>query len=115
MANLQPADYITITMARNIQEAERVFHAVASPMPVVAVQPAKQVHDKQAVYSNSPGGVDAIPEQYSLYSTSDAGLKEKEVADFALADIVDLSARGALDVAFLSGAQIARYGRLTLS
>lgn len=115
MANLQPADYITVAMARYIQDGERVFHGVASPMPAVAVQLAKQLHAKQAVYLNIPGGIDAIPEHYSLYSTADAGLKEKAVAEFALADIFDLSARGALDVAFLSGAQIDGYGQLNLS
>src|SRR5699024_12880624 len=101
MANLQPADYITVAMARYIQDGERVFHGVASPMPAVAVQLAKELRAKQAVYLNIPGGIDAIPEHYSLYSTADAGLKEKAVAEFALADILDRSGRGALDGASL--------------
>lgn len=115
MANLQPADYMTVAMARVINDGECVFHGVASPMPAVAIQLAKHLHAKQAVYLNISSGVDTVPSNYSLYSTADAGLKEKTITEFTLADIFDLSARGALDVAFLSGAQIDGYGRLNLS
>src|SRR5690606_14554372 len=72
-------------------------------------------HAKEAVYLSIPGGVDAEPSIFSNYSTADPGLREGSVSDFPLSDIFDLSARGALDVAFLSGAQIDGYGRLNLS
>ena len=42
-------------------------------------------------------------------------LREGAIVDFPLSDIFDLSARGGLDVAFLSGAQIDGQGRLNLS
>ncbi len=115
MSNLQAADYITVSMARLIQDGERVFHGVASPMPAVAVQLAKKLHAKKAVYLSIPGGVDAEPSSFSSYSSADPVLREGSVSDFPLSDIFDLSARGALDVAFLSGAQIDGYGRLNLS
>lgn len=112
---LKEADYITVAMARAIQDEERVFHGVASPMPAVAIQLAKQLHAKHAVYVNIPGGVDSTPKSYSNFTTCDASLTEGSIVSFGLADIFDLSARGALDVAFLSGAQIDEYGRLNLS
>jgi len=115
MSNLQTADYITVAMARLINDGERVFHGVASPMPAVAVQLAKRLHAKNAVYLSIPGGVDATPTDYSGVSTADASLREGAVAEFSLSDIFDLSARGGLDVAFLSGAQIDGQGRLNLS
>ena len=52
-----PADYITISMARIIQDGERVFHGVASPMPAVAIQLAKKLHAKNAVYLSIAGVV----------------------------------------------------------
>lgn len=115
MSDFHIADYMTIAMAREIQDGERLFHGVASPMPAVAIQIAKQLHAKKAVYLSIAGGVDAEPRNDSLYSTADSSLREGTVSEFSLADIFDLSARGALDVAFLSGAQIDGKGRLNLS
>ncbi len=115
MSNTQVADYITVAMARIIQDGERVFHGVASPMPAIAIQLAKKLHAKNAVYLSIPGGVDAEPISFSGYSSADPILREGSISDFPLSDIFDLSARGALDVAFLSGAQIDGYGRLNLS
>lgn len=115
MSNVQAADYITVAMARLIKNGDRVFHGVASPMPAVAIRLAKKLHAKQAVYLSIPGGVDAEPSSFSSYSTADPGLREGSISDFPLSDIFDLSARGGLDVAFLSGAQIDQYGRLNLS
>lgn len=115
MSNFQTADYITVAMAREIKDGERVFHGVASPMPVVAIQLAKRLHAKNAVYLSIAGVVDADPSSFSNYSTADASIREGAVTEFLLSDIFDLSARGALDVAFLSGAQIDGYGRLNLS
>ena len=115
MSNLQPADYITVAMARLIHDGERVFHGVASPMPAIAIQLAKKLHAKNAVYVSIAGGVDSDPTRFSSVSTAAASLREDAIVEFPLSDIFDLSARGALDVAFLSGAQIDGYGRLNLS
>jgi len=115
MSNLQTGDYITVAMARLINDGERVFHGVASPMPAIAIQLAKRLHAKNAVYLSIAGGVDAKPSNYSSVSTADASLSEGAIVDFPLSDIFDLSARGGLDVAFLSGAQIDGQGRLNLS
>lgn len=115
MPDYHIADYITIALAREIADGERVFHGVASPMPVVAIQIAKQLHAKNLVYLSIAGGVNTTPAAYSKVSTADNRLREGSETDFSLADIFDLSARGALDVAFLSGAQIDAKGSLNLS
>lgn len=115
MPNFQIADYMTVALAREIKDGERVFHGVASPMPVVAIQLAKKLHAKQLVYLSIAGGVDATPTSFSNGSTASEELREGIVSQFLLSDIFDLSARGELDVAFLSGAQIDANGRLNLS
>lgn len=115
MSNFQVADYMTVALAREIKDGERVFHGVASPMPVVAIQLAKKLHAKQLVYLSIAGGVDATPTSLSNGSTADEHLRDGIVSEFLLSDIFDLSARGGLDVAFLSGAQIDAQGRLNLS
>ena len=61
-----PADYITVSMARLIGDGDRVFHGVASPMPAVAVQLAKKLHAKNAVYLSIAGGVDAVPSPFPI-------------------------------------------------
>lgn len=115
MSNFKTADYITIALSREIKDGDRVFHGVASPMPVVAIQIAKQLQAKNAVYLSITGAVDAKPAHFSKFSTADATLREGAITEFLLSDIFDLSARGALDIAFLSGAQIDGEGRLNLS
>ncbi len=112
---LHPADYMTISMARLIRNGERVFHGVASPIPAIAIQLARRLHAKNSVYLSIAGSVDAEPAGFSLYSTAGGGLRKGAIAEFTLADIFDLSARGGLDVAFLGGAQIDEFGRVNLS
>src|SRR5690625_2480261 len=115
MSNLHTADYITVAMSRFIQDRERVFHGVASPMPAIAIQLAKQLHAENAVYLSIAGGVDAKPSSYDLHSTAATQLREGAITEFTLSDIFDLSARGELDIAFLIGALIDGDGWLDLS
>lgn len=115
MFNIQTADYITVALARTIEDGDRVFHGVASPMPVVAIRLAQQLQAKNAVYLSITGAVDAKPKTLPKFSTADHLLRAGAITEFGLTDIFDLSARGSLDVAFLSGAQIDGEGRLNLS
>src|SRR5690625_282826 len=115
MSNLHTADYITVAMSRFIKDRDRVIHGVALPMPAISIQLDKQLHAENAVYLSIAGGVDAKPSSYDLHSTAATQLREGAITEFTLADIFDLSARGELDIAFLSGAQVDGYGRLNLS
>lgn len=108
------ADNMTIAMARLIRDGEIAFHGVASPMPAVAIAVARALHAPRASYVSIAGSVNATP-TYCAESTAGDGLRKGAISSFSLADIFDLSARGRLDVAFLSGAQIDAYGRLNLS
>jgi len=76
---------------------------------------ARHTHAPDAVHLNIPGGAD--PENPTLRSWTSAGdeLWEPAAAAFPLMDVFDLSMRGGLDVAFLSGVQFDQAGRVNAS
>lgn len=111
---VNPADQMAVSLARQIKDGERVFHGVASPLPMIAILLAKRLHAPHAVYLNIGGGVDAQPGALPFSTVSPVLLKDTP-AIFSLIDIFDLSARGELDLAFLGGVQIDSYGQINLS
>jgi glutaconate CoA-transferase subunit B len=109
-----PWDMMAVAMARLLRSGETVFHGVASPLPMVATLLAKRLHAPHLTYLNITGAVDAEPEWLPV-STVDPALLHGTRCLVTLADLFDLSARGRLDVAFLSGVQIDGEGRINLS
>ena len=109
-----PWDMMAVSLARLLGPGETVFHGVASPLPMVATLLAKHLHAPSLVYLNITGGIDAQPEHLPA-STVDPALLHGTRALVTLADLFDLSARGRLDVAFLSGVQIDGQGRINMS
>ena len=113
-APVAPWEMMAVAMARLLRPGETVFHGVASPLPMVATLLAKRLHAPDLVYLNITGAVDAEPEHLPV-STVDPALLHGTRALVTLADLFDLSGRGRLDVAFLSGVQIDGEGRINLS
>lgn len=111
---LQPSDLMAIAMARLLRDRETVFHGVASPLPMVAILLARRLHAPDLVYLNITGSVNPTPPTLPR-STVAPQLLEGAVAYVTLADLFDLSARGALDTAFLGGVQIDGRGRINMS
>lgn len=105
---------MAVAMARLLHDGETVFHGVASPLPMVAALLARRLQAPNLVYLTIAGGVGARPERLPV-STVDPALLLGARALVTLTDLFDLSARGRLDVAFLSGVQIDGGGRLNLS
>lgn len=105
---------MAVSMARLLHPGETVFHGVASPLPMVATLLAKRLYAPTLVYLNITGGIDAQPASLPV-STVDPALLQGTRAMVTLADLFDLSARGRLDVAFLSGVQIDGQGRINMS
>lgn len=101
-------------MARLLRSGETVFHGVASPLPMVATLLAKRLHAPELVYLNITGSIDPHPATLPV-STVDPALLTGTRSLVTLADLFDLSGRGRLDVAFLSGVQIDGQGRINLS
>ena len=105
---------MAVAMARLLRPGETVFHGVASPLPMVATLLAKRLHAPDLTYLNITGAVDAAPAHLPV-STVDPALLHGTRSLVTLADLFDLSARGRLDVAFLSGVQIDGAGRINMS
>lgn len=109
-----PDTMMAVVLARLLRDGETVFHGVASPLPMVAILLAKQLHAPNLVYLNITGSVD--PQPLSLpRSTVDPLLLAGTRSLVTLADLFDVSARGRLDTAFLSGVQIDGAGRINMS
>jgi len=108
-------DIMVLSMARLIQDGETVFHGVSSHMPLIAVLAAKRLHAPNAVHLNIPGGVDPVSPKICSFSSASAELYEGAAATFPLMDVFDLSMRGGLDVAFLSGVQFDNLGSVNAS
>jgi glutaconate CoA-transferase subunit B len=108
------ANRMAVLLARQIKDGDRVFHGVASTLPMTAIMLARRLHAPKLVYLNIPGGVGTRPSKIPL-STTGFQLIEKAQAIFSLTEVFDLSSRGGLDLAFLSGAQIDAHGDVNLS
>jgi glutaconate CoA-transferase subunit B len=105
---------MAVSLARLLHPGETVFHGVASPLPMVATLMAKRLYAPSLIYLNITGGIDAQPDHLPV-STVDPALLRGTRSLVTLADLFDLSARGRLDVAFLSGVQIDGQGRINMS
>lgn len=118
MSSGEPAvaapEMMAVAMARLLWDGETVFHGVASPLPMVATLLAKRLYAPHLVYLNITGSVDPTPARLPV-STVDPALLRGTRSLVTLTDLFDLAARGRLDVAFLSGAQIDGAGRINLS
>jgi glutaconate CoA-transferase subunit B len=111
---LATAEQMAVALARLLADSENVFFGVASPLPMVAALLARRLYAPNLVILTIAGGVSPSPETLPV-STVAPDLLDGSAALVTLADIFDLSARGRLDTAFLSGAQIDRLGRINLS
>lgn len=107
-------EMMAVAMARLLRPGETVFHGVASPLPMVATLLARRLHAPDLTYLSIAGGIDAEPDELPV-STVDPALLHGTRALVTLADLFDLSGRGRLDVAFLSGVQIDAQGRINMS
>jgi glutaconate CoA-transferase subunit B len=109
-----PDIIMPIVLARLLRNGETVFHGVASPVPMVAIQLARRLHAPELVYLNITGSVNPQPHRLPR-STVDPLLLDGTAGRVTLTDLFDLSARGRLDTAFLSGVQIDGAGRINMS
>lgn len=108
-------DIMICAMARLIKDNNTVFHGVSSHMPMLAVLLAKKLYAPHAVHLNIPGGVDPDSKKLQKYTSAGKELLYHSCSYFPLAEVFDLSMRGDLDVAFLSGIQFDVHGNVNAS
>lgn len=111
---IPPDVMMPIALARLLRNGETVFHGVASPLPMVAILLAQKLHAPDLVYLNITGSTNPEPEHLPR-STVDPALFTHTRSRVTLIDLFDLSARGKLDTAFLSGVQIDRAANINMS
>lgn len=112
---IRPCDMMTVAMSRLIEDGNTVFHGVSSHMPMIATLLAKKTHAPNAVHLNIPGGVDPAKPVLQEYTSAGGELWETACAGLPLMEVFDLSMRGGLDVAFLSGVQFDHLGHVNAS
>ncbi len=109
------SDIMTCAISNLLKDGETVFHGVSSHLPMVAMQLAKKIHAPSLVHLNIPGGVNPASISKAAYSSAGADLCNGAEAYFPLEQVFDLSMRGKLDVAFLSGIQFDLEGNVNAS
>ncbi len=108
-------DIMTIAISRLLEDGQTVFHGVSSPLPMIAIQLAKKMHAKNLIYLNIPGGTNGQVNRQNKTSTASHDLHHQMSSYTPLTEIFDLSQRGKLDVAFLSGVQFDHKGGVNAS
>lgn len=107
-------ELILTTLAHQLQNGDRVFTGVASPIQMMAILLAKATHAPDLLYFTILGTIN--PNPYKLpYSTGDPHLFDDCENAITFPEIFDLANRGRMDVAFLGGVQIDQFGNLNMS
>jgi glutaconate CoA-transferase, subunit B len=109
------AEMLTIALAREIRDGDIVFNGLASPVPMTAIKLAKAL-GKEYTWVNITGGVDPDWTQPAVVgSTLTRNQYIGTAIHFGLEEIFDLSARGRVDISFLSLVQIDQGGHINMS
>lgn len=111
---VRAGNQMAASLSRLIEDGEKVFHGVNSPLPMIAIFLAKKLHAPNCALIEIAGSVDPKP-RFMPSSTADPELCHGAASLFFNPDIYDLFARGGVDVAFLGAAQLDKRGRANLS
>ena len=107
-------DLMPIVMARLIRDNEKVFVGISSPLALIAALLAKKLIRPSITLISVTGAIDPDPE-IPPKTTSDNILCFSSIATYHFAEAFDLCVRGELDVVFLRGAQIDKFGNVNIS
>ncbi len=110
-----PADIMVCAMSRFINDGDTAFQGVSSHMPMIAIMLARKTHAPGAIHLNIPGGVNPEDVRLQDYTSASSSLLTDCEAIFPLGEVFDLSMRGGLDIAFLSGIQFDVHGNVNAS
>ncbi len=111
---IRAGNQMVVTLSRLIEDGDKVFHGVNSPLPMVAIFLAKKRHAPNCTLIEVAGSVDPKP-RFMPNSTADPELCYGAASLFYNPDTYDLFARGEVDLAFLGAAQLDKQGRANMS
>ncbi len=114
MADYSVAELMTVCLAKEIRDGERVLQGLYSPMPMIACLLAKNFYAPNMVFINTADTIDPQPREVP-FSTAGPALQENAVAYIPLYQTFDLAQQGKLDLIFLGAAQVDKYGNTNLS
>ncbi len=114
MGDYTIAELMAVCLSREIRDGDRVLQGLYSPLPMIACLLAKSFHAPNMVYFNTADVIDPQPREVP-FSTAEPALQERAVAYIPLWQTFDLAQQGKLDLIFLGGAQVDKYGNTNLS
>jgi glutaconate CoA-transferase subunit B len=106
-------ELIISTLARQLEDGNRVFTGVASPVQMLATLLAQATH-APLLYFTILGTINPKP-RVTPFSTGNPHLFDKCENAITFPEIFDLANNGRMDVAFLGGVQIDQFGSLNMS
>jgi len=105
-----PAEMMTAVAARELRDGEVVFVGIG--LPNLACNLARAIHAPRLVLIYESGAVGAVPERLPV-SIGDPALVTGSLMVCSMADVFQLLLQnGRIEVGFLGGAQIDRYGNI---
>jgi glutaconate CoA-transferase, subunit B len=108
--NYTPAEMMTAVAARELRDGEVVFVGIG--LPNLACNLARATHAPNLVLIYESGAVGAVPERLPV-SIGDPALVTGSLMVCSMADVFQsLLQNGRIQVGFLGGAQIDRYGNI---
>jgi glutaconate CoA-transferase, subunit B len=106
----RPSEMMVTVAARELRDGEVVFVGIG--LPNVACNLARATHAPNLVLIYESGAVGAVPERIPV-SIGDPALVTGSLMVSSMADVFQLMLQnGRIDVGFLGGAQIDRYGNI---
>lgn len=108
-----PQELMVVAAAREIHDGEVVFAGMR--LPLLAFALAKQTHAPRAVGLYECGLVRDTPAPEMLYTMGDAPNITGALWATRMINIMGLLAQGTVDVGFIGGAEIDRFGNLNTS
>lgn len=110
MLNYTPAEIMTAVAAREMRDGEVVFVGIG--LPNLACNLARATHAPNLVLIYESGAVGAVPERLPV-SIGDPALVTGSLMVCSMAEVFQsLLQNGRIEVGFLGGAQIDRYGNI---
>lgn len=111
--NYTPQELMVVCAARQIHDGERVF--VGMRLPLLAFALAKRTHAPNCVGLFEAGLVRDMPASRLLYTMGDLANVTGSLWATRMVNLMGLMAAGEVQLGFIGGAEIDRYGNLNTS